>query len=79
MFLDILGQEVDVGDLVIFHQAKQFGLCVGRVVTITQEYVQVKYTVDYPATRSVTKIVKPKNVYKLDGEAATVYALKEQI
>ena len=70
--LDIIGNELNVGDLVVSPYANM--LSIGRILRFTKKMIQIK-GINHSY---IKRLVKDIDVLKIEGEAVTMYILKKE-
>jgi hypothetical protein len=70
--LDIIGNELNVGDLVVSPYANM--LSIGRILRFTKKMIQIK-GINHSY---IKRLVKDMDVLKIEGEAVTMYILKKE-
>ena len=80
---DIVGQELAVGNMVVFNPPKYKGLLTGEVVSFSPKMIRVKYTagwvrnwVDGQVVNWATASVYPTDVMKVDAQLAFMHTLR---
>ena len=70
--LDIMGNELSVGDIIVSPYANM--LSIGRILRFTKKMIQIK-GINHSY---IKRLVKDMDVLKIEGEAVTMYILKKE-